>query len=156
MKAVKPTADVDLLYGLAAIGSHIGLTARQAEHLIAKGEIPTFKMGRTVCARQSELEAHFARASTARRGSPPPAVGAGKVPTQAGALLYGHRAIASHLGIPISDVKGRSYRPCLPHSADQRTFSSPEAWPPWRSRFLVSPSIPRTPAPSRCPFPIGK
>jgi hypothetical protein len=67
----------DLLYGLEAIGGHVGLTARQVEHLVSKGEIPTFKMGRTVCARRSTLAAHFAAAEAAARAggepAPPPA-----------------------------------------------------------------------------------
>ena len=50
----------DLLYGMEAIASHLSLTKRQALHLHEKGEIPTFKMGRTVCARRSTLAKHFA------------------------------------------------------------------------------------------------
>ena len=63
------TPAVDLLYGLEAIGKHVGLTARQAESLIGKGELPTFKMGRTVCARRSTLAKHFAaqEAAAARK-----------------------------------------------------------------------------------------
>lgn len=57
----------DLLYGLEAIGAHVGLTARQVEHLVGKGEIPTFKMGRTVCARRSTLASHFAAQEAAAR-----------------------------------------------------------------------------------------
>jgi hypothetical protein len=51
----------DLLYGLAAIGEWLGLTARQAEAIVARGDIPTFKMGRIVCARRSTLGKHFAK-----------------------------------------------------------------------------------------------
>lgn len=51
--------ETDLLYGLGAIGKHLGLTARQVEHLVEKG-LPTFKLGRTVCARRSALARHFA------------------------------------------------------------------------------------------------
>lgn len=50
----------DLLYGLEAIGKAIGLGARQVQHLHDKGDLPTFKMGRTVCARRSTLAKHFA------------------------------------------------------------------------------------------------
>ena len=50
----------DLLYGVEAIAGHLSLTKRQALHLHEKSEIPTFKMGRTVCARRSTLAAHFA------------------------------------------------------------------------------------------------
>lgn len=64
------TDNPDLLYGLAAIGEHLGLTARQVESQIAKGELPTFKMGRTVCARRSTLAKHFAaqEAAASRAG----------------------------------------------------------------------------------------
>lgn len=65
-----PESASDLLYGMEAIASHLTLTKRQALHLHEKGEIPTFKMGRTVCARRSTLAKHFAaaeRAATAKR-----------------------------------------------------------------------------------------
>ncbi|WP_198356138.1 hypothetical protein [Sphingomonas sp. TX0522] len=133
MKRVKPAADVDLLYGLAAIGSHIGLTSRQAEHLIAKGEIPTFKMGRTVCARQSELEAHFARASTAARGGADPTPSPTTAPPSP-ALLYGHRAIAAHLGIPAADVTRLDAERRLPtYQDDGCTVASTAALDHWNS-----------------------
>ncbi len=48
--------DTDLLYGMSAIASHIGLTERQALHLKETSEIPTFKMGRRVCALRSKLD----------------------------------------------------------------------------------------------------
>lgn len=49
----------DLLYGLDAIGEAIGMGARQVQFLHGKGDLPTFKMGRTVCALRSALQAHF-------------------------------------------------------------------------------------------------
>lgn len=52
--------ETDLLYGLEAIGKAIGLGARQVQHLHDKGDLPTFKMGRSVCARRSNLAKHFA------------------------------------------------------------------------------------------------
>jgi hypothetical protein len=52
--------ETDLLYGLEAIGKAIGLGARQVQHLHDKGDLPTFKMGRSVCARRSTLAKHFA------------------------------------------------------------------------------------------------
>lgn len=58
----------DLLYGLEAIGKELGLGARQVQHLHDKGDLPTFKMGRTVCARRSTLAAHFAAQEDAARG----------------------------------------------------------------------------------------
>ncbi len=45
----------DLLYGVAAIAAHLGLTDRQARHNIDKGRIPTFRMGAIICARKSTL-----------------------------------------------------------------------------------------------------
>lgn len=60
MKDDAGTQQVDLLYGLEAIGAAIGLGARQVQHLHDKGDLPTFKMGRAVCARRSTLAKHFA------------------------------------------------------------------------------------------------
>lgn len=62
-------APIDLLYGMAAIGEHIGLTARQVEHLAAKGGLPTFKLGGTVCARRTTLAAHFEAREAATRAA---------------------------------------------------------------------------------------
>lgn len=53
----------DLLYGTIAIGEHLCLTHRQVLHLHEKGNLPTFKMGRTVCASKSYLAEHFRRLS---------------------------------------------------------------------------------------------
>lgn len=44
-----------LLYGLKAIGDHIGLTERQAKHLHDKGDLPTRKKGKRVCATEAAL-----------------------------------------------------------------------------------------------------
>lgn len=60
MNDARNEPQTDLLYGLVAIGNAIGLGARQVQHLHDKGELPTFKMGRTVCARRSTLAKHFA------------------------------------------------------------------------------------------------
>ena len=70
MSDARNNAAPDLLYGLEDIGEHVGLTARQVEHLVAKGELPTFKMGRTVCARRSTLAEHFAAQEVAARTTP--------------------------------------------------------------------------------------
>jgi hypothetical protein len=51
---------VDLLRGLKAIGDHIGMTERQVQHLHENGDLPTFTLGRRVCARKSVLARHFA------------------------------------------------------------------------------------------------
>lgn len=59
--------EADLLYGLEAIGDHLSLGARQVQYLHDKGDLPTFKMGRSVCARRSTLAAHFAEQEAAAR-----------------------------------------------------------------------------------------
>jgi len=59
----------DLLYGIEAIADHLQLTKRQTLHLHEKGGLPTFKMGRTVCARRSTLAKHFAAQEAAARGT---------------------------------------------------------------------------------------
>ena len=62
MKEMKPDAqgDADLLYGVAQIAAHLGLTARQIYHHHDAGTLPTFKLGGRVCARRSTLAEHFA------------------------------------------------------------------------------------------------
>ena len=45
----------DVLYGLRAIADFMGIEYRQAKHRAASGAIPTFNMGRTVCATKSGL-----------------------------------------------------------------------------------------------------
>lgn len=50
----------DLLYGVEAIASHLQMTRKQVYHLHGKGDLPTFKVGATVCARRSTLAKHFA------------------------------------------------------------------------------------------------
>lgn len=52
--------ETDLLHGVAAIAEHLSMTRKQIYHLHDRGQIPTFKVGRTVCARRSTLAKHFA------------------------------------------------------------------------------------------------
>ncbi|MGW8134183.1 hypothetical protein ACWGNZ_00895 [Sphingomonas zeae] len=59
----------DLLYGVASIAAHLGMTAKQVYHLHDKGELPTFKTGAIVCARRSTLANHFAEQEAAARAS---------------------------------------------------------------------------------------
>jgi len=133
-KTASKTTDVDLLYGLEAIGAHLGLSSRQAEHLVSRGDLPTFKMGRVVCARKSELDTHFAQASAARRGSPPTAPNSTPTGKRAATLLYGHRAIAAHLGIPASDVTRLDAERRLPtYQDDGCTVASTAALDHWNS-----------------------
>jgi hypothetical protein len=63
----------DLLYSYAAIGEYLGVTARQAEHLAAKANLPTFTLGRRVCARKSSLEAWLAKRESGPEASLPDA-----------------------------------------------------------------------------------
>ena len=57
----------DLLYGMEAIASHLGMGKRAALWQHEQGKLPTFKMGRTVCARRSALAAYFAEQEAAAR-----------------------------------------------------------------------------------------
>jgi hypothetical protein len=51
-----------LLYGAPAIARFLGLTERQVRHRVADGELPTFKIGGTVCARRASLIEWLAKA----------------------------------------------------------------------------------------------
>lgn len=44
-----------LLYGTEKIAAFLNISRKAAEHLVVKRKIPTFRIGRTVCARQSTL-----------------------------------------------------------------------------------------------------
>jgi hypothetical protein len=50
-----------LLYGVAAIAAHIGVAEEATRHLIRKGVLPTFKIGRTVAARPARIDAALDR-----------------------------------------------------------------------------------------------
>jgi hypothetical protein len=45
-----------LLYGVSAIAAHIGVAEEATRHLIRKGVLPTFKIGRTVAARPERID----------------------------------------------------------------------------------------------------
>ena len=47
----------DLLYGAKAIGAHLGMRWQQVYHRARSGEIPTFRIGDTICSRKSTLKA---------------------------------------------------------------------------------------------------
>ena len=49
-----------LLYGVAAMADHVGLRRRQAQHLIDKGVMPSFRIGRTICGNKATLTAWLA------------------------------------------------------------------------------------------------
>lgn len=50
----------DLLHGTQAIADYLGLTARQAKHRAATGELPFFKLSRMICSTRSSLNAWLA------------------------------------------------------------------------------------------------
>lgn len=54
---VRPANQPALLYGVAAIAEHIGVAEEATRHLIRKGVLPTFKIGRTVAARPERIAA---------------------------------------------------------------------------------------------------
>ena len=45
----------DLLYGAPAIADYLGITERQVRHRCDKGQMPHFKIGKTVCGRKTTL-----------------------------------------------------------------------------------------------------
>jgi excisionase family DNA binding protein len=51
----------DLLYGAKAIAQYLGVTDRQAEHMIETKRIPYGKIGRRVVSSRSRLDAYQAR-----------------------------------------------------------------------------------------------
>ena len=50
----------DLLYGAGSIAEYLGLTEDAVYHLARQRRLPTFRMGRTICARRSTLAAKLA------------------------------------------------------------------------------------------------
>jgi hypothetical protein len=50
----------DLLSGARAIAEFLGIREKQIRHRIEAGLIPTFKLGGTICARRSTLNAWLA------------------------------------------------------------------------------------------------
>jgi hypothetical protein len=57
MTDTNTTAAPDLLYGAQAIADFLGIKLRSAQHLIETKRIPYFKIGKTVAARRSRLNA---------------------------------------------------------------------------------------------------
>ena len=56
----------DLLHGVGAIADHLSMTRKQVYHMHDRKQLPTFRIGRTVCATRSGLAAHFAAQEAAR------------------------------------------------------------------------------------------
>jgi excisionase family DNA binding protein len=59
--------DADLLYGLPAIAGQLGLSSDQVRHLAKSHGLPTFKLGRSVCARRSTLASWLTERESAAR-----------------------------------------------------------------------------------------
>jgi excisionase family DNA binding protein len=53
------TETLDLLYGVKEIANYLGVKPRTAEYWIEHRRIPVKRMGRTICARRSSLDAAF-------------------------------------------------------------------------------------------------
>jgi hypothetical protein len=51
----------DLLWGARSIGEFLGLDEMQILHRLRARAVPTFKIGRTICASRSDLTAWLAR-----------------------------------------------------------------------------------------------
>ena len=60
--------DETLLYGVKDIAAHLKLTPRQAAHLIAKGHLPTFRLGSIICSTKSGLAEHFSQQIRSTKG----------------------------------------------------------------------------------------
>lgn len=60
--------DPDLLYGLKAIADALSIRLKQAEHLHESKQIPTFKLGSTVCSRKSSINRWLADCEAKARG----------------------------------------------------------------------------------------
>lgn len=45
----------DLIEGVAAIAEHLGMKRRRVQYLHESGQMPTFLLGKVVCARRSTL-----------------------------------------------------------------------------------------------------
>lgn len=55
----------DLIHGVKRIGQFLELSPRQVQYLHETDRIPTFKIGKIVCARKSALNDHFANLEAA-------------------------------------------------------------------------------------------
>ena len=57
MQAANDNLSADLLRGADAIAEFLGFPRRTIYHAVAKGHLPSFRVGETVCARKSTLTA---------------------------------------------------------------------------------------------------
>ena len=138
-----------ILHGMNAIAEYLGLEDRVAKHLHNKGSLPTFRLGRRVCARRAELDSALsANAPDVPKGSgrygprdpakrsAPPSPGAGAPPPAPPpaptGILSGYRAIAAHLRRPLADVTRLDAERRLPtYQDDGCTVASTAALDHW-------------------------
>ncbi len=52
-----------LLYGAIKIAEYLGITERQARHQIEQDRLPHFKIGKTICAYPSKIDAWLEKLS---------------------------------------------------------------------------------------------
>lgn len=57
----------DLLYGVAAIATFLGIPRRAAQHKIDTGDVPTFRLGKNICARRTGLRSWLAECEAAAK-----------------------------------------------------------------------------------------
>ncbi len=57
-----------LLFGLKSIAAHLGLTPRQAERLVHRRRVPTFRLGARICSTKRALADHFAKLIRTTKG----------------------------------------------------------------------------------------
>ena len=55
------TIEREILHGARAIADVLGITEKAVYHLIERGRIPHYRLGRTICARRSHLLAQADR-----------------------------------------------------------------------------------------------
>lgn len=68
MKTCEPASRAgEVLYGASAIASFVGVSRRQAYHLIETANLPTFKLGQIVCARPATVRKWIAERETVAR-----------------------------------------------------------------------------------------
>lgn len=70
MESAEQGEDIDLLYGMPRIAAFLRMKPAQARHLSDKGSLPTFRIGRRVCARRSTLRQWLADQEAAARAKP--------------------------------------------------------------------------------------
>ena len=63
----------DLLYGVPACAEFLGITERQARHRFATGQLPSFRIGESICSRKSTLATALDRMEQQSQSAPDPA-----------------------------------------------------------------------------------